>query len=62
MPDILLYLILAAIAALVVTDLYKFLNNWISNPEMSLELLKANPFGSVVFPLVLIIIWFIVFG
>ena len=62
MPDIVLYLIVAEIAALVVTDLYKFLNNWISNPKMSLELLKANPFGSVIFPLVLIIIWFIVFG
>ena len=60
--DVLLYLLIAAIVLLVSTDLYKFLNAWFTNPKMSLEMLKANPFGSIVFPLVLIIIWFIIFG
>ena len=60
--DVLLYLLMAAIVLLVSTDLYKFLNAWFTNPKMSLEMLKANPFGSVVFPLVLIIIWFIIYG
>ena len=60
--EVLFYLLIAAIALLVSTDLYKFLNAWFRNPKMSLEMLKANPFGSVVFPLVLIIIWFIIYG
>ena len=60
--DVLFYLLIAAIALLVSSDLYKFLNAWFTNPKMSLEMLKANPFGSVVFPLVLIIIWFIIYG
>ena len=60
--DISLYLIIAAIVLLVSIDLYKLLNAWFTNPKMSLEMLKANPFGSVVFPLVLIIIWFIIYG
>ena len=60
--DVLFYFLIAAIAVLVSTDLYKFLNAWFRNPKMSLEMLKANPFGSVVFPLVLIIIWFIIYG
>ena len=60
--DVLFYFLIAAIAILVSTDLYKFLNAWFRNPKMSLEMLKANPFGSVVFPLVLIIIWFIIYG
>ena len=60
--DVLFYFLIAAIALLVSTDLYKFLNAWFRNPKMSLEMLKDNPFGSVVFPLVLIIIWFIIYG
>ena len=60
--DTLSYLLIAEIVLLVSTDLYKFLNAWFSNPKMSLEMLKANPFGSVVFPLILIIIWFIIYG
>jgi hypothetical protein len=60
--EVLFYFLIAAIALLVSTDLYKFLNAWFRNPKMSLEMLKANPFGSVVFPLVLIIIWFIIYG
>ena len=60
--EVLFYFLIAAIALLVSTDLYKFLNAWFKNPKMSLEMLKANPFGSVVFPLVLIIIWFIIYG
>jgi len=60
--DIFVYIIIAAIGILVATDLYKLLNAWISNPKMSYQMLKANPFGSIVFPLVLIIIWFIIFG
>ena len=60
--EVLFYFLVAAIALLVSTDLYKFLNAWFRNPKMSLEMLKANPFGSVVFPLVLIIIWFIIYG
>ena len=60
--DIFVYIIIAAIGILVATDLYKLLNAWFSNPKMSYQMLKANPFGSIVFPLILIIIWFIVFG
>ena len=60
--DILTYLIVGAIAVFIAFDLYRFLNTWFSSPRMSFELLKANPFGSVVFPLVLIIIWFFIFG
>ena len=60
--DVLFYLLITEIALLVSSDLYKFLNAWFTNPKMSLEMLKANPFGSVVFPLVLIIIWFIIYG
>ena len=60
--DVFLYLIIAAIVLLVSTDLYKLLNAWFTNPKMSLEMLKANPFGSVVFPLILIIIWFVIYG
>jgi len=29
---------------------------------MLFELLKANPFGSIVFPLVLVVIWFFIYG
>jgi len=60
--DIFVYIIIAAIAILVATDLYKLLNAWFTNPRMSYEMLKANPFGSIVLPLVIVIIWFIVFG
>ena len=60
--DIFVYIIITAIGILVATDLYKLLNAWFSNPKMSYQMLKANPFGSIVFPLILIIIWFIVFG
>ena len=60
--DIFVYIIIAAIAILVATDLYKLLNAWFTNPKMSYEMLKANPFGSIVLPLVIVIIWFIVFG
>ncbi len=62
MYDFITYLIILAIAILVITDLYRLLNAWFSNPRMSYEMLKANPFGSIVFPLLLIIIWFIIFG
>ena len=60
--DIFVYIIIAAIGILVATDLYKLLNAWFSNPKMSYQMLKANPFGNIVFPLILIIIWFIIFG
>ena len=60
--DIFVYIIIAAIAILVATDLYKLLNAWFTNPKMSYQMLKANPFGSIVLPLVIVIIWFIVFG
>ena len=60
--DIFVYIIIAAIAILVATDLYKLLNAWFTNPRMSYEMLKANPFGSIVLPLVIVVIWFIVFG
>ena len=60
--DIFVYIIIAAIGILVATDLYKLLNAWFTNPKMSYEMLKANPFGSIVIPLIIVIIWFIVFG
>ena len=60
--DIFVYIIIAAIAILVATDLYKLLNAWFTNPRMSYEMLKANPFGSIVLPLIIVIIWFFVFG
>tara|TARA_Y100000768_G_C23960649_1_gene675155 strand:- start:407 stop:598 length:192 start_codon:yes stop_codon:yes gene_type:complete len=60
--DLIIYLIIAAIGILVATDLYKLLHAWFNNPKMSYEMLKANPFGSIVFPLILIIIWFFIFG
>ena len=60
--EILFYILIAAIGYLVATDLYKFLNAWFTNPKISFELLKANPFGSIVIPLAIVILWFIVFG
>ena len=60
--EILTYIIIGVILVFVAFDLYRFLTTWSSSPRMLFELLKANPFGSIVFPLVLVIIWFFVYG
>lgn len=58
MENILTFFILVIIAILVATDLYRIL----INPKWFVAMLKASPFGSILIPLILVIIWFIVFG
>ncbi len=60
--EIFITLLIGIISVFVIIELYRFLNSFLSSPRMYFEILKANPFGSVIFPLVLIIIWFFIFG
>ena len=62
MSEIFVSVLIIIISVFVIIELYRFLNRFLSSPRMYFEILKANPFGSILFPLVLIIIWFFIFG